>query len=217
MAPINDKLAELLNKWFLGYCPPSEIQKLEDKAEHPENVSSLKPLKVNTELYYAIHKDGIETDRSLQYISTAIAKGAQPLTSAWANIFAADAAFCDANLTQGETVLQVTPELSVNLSQIREMLSTSLMLIGSANMQLAQCHQFGFKYYLHYDYHGLLHHSNKLGPGQLFGSTMREKISDLEKIKQVVHKVHHHQQPRKPQQHRHNKSDFLARRGGGSR
>ena len=62
IAFINDKLAELADKWFLGYCPQSEFRKLEDKAKWLENVLSLKPLKVNAELYYAIHKDGIETD-----------------------------------------------------------------------------------------------------------------------------------------------------------
>ena len=215
-APINAKLAELVEKWFLGYCPPSEIRKLEDKAERPENVFSLKPLKMNAELYYAIHKDGIDSDRSLQYVSTAIAKGAQPLTSAWATVFAADIAFHDTNPTQGECVLQITPEVKVNLSQIRKLLSTTLMLFGSANIQLTQCRQFGFKYYFHYDYHGLLHHSNKLGAGQLFGSTVKEKIGDLEKIKQVVRKVRHCQKPCK-QQHRRPKSDFLGRRGGGGR
>ena len=81
-APINDKLVGLIDKWFLGYCPPSEICKLEDKAERPENVHSLKPLKVNAELYYAIHRNGIEADRNPQYISTATAKSAQPFTSA---------------------------------------------------------------------------------------------------------------------------------------
>ena len=115
-APINDKLVGLIDKWFLSYCPPSEIRKLEDKAEHPENVHSLKPLKVNAELYYAIHHDGIETDRNPQYVSTAIAKSAQPFTSAWALIFAADAAYMDANPGQKECSIQVTPECAINLS-----------------------------------------------------------------------------------------------------
>ena len=56
---INDKLFPLVEKWFLGYCPSSEIRKLEDRAERPENVLGLKPLKVNAELYYAIHQDGV--------------------------------------------------------------------------------------------------------------------------------------------------------------
>ena len=42
------------------------------------------------------------------------------------------------------------------------------MLLGSANVQLALQCRASFKYYLHYDYHGLLHHSNALGAAQLF-------------------------------------------------
>ena len=210
--PINDKLVSVIDKWFLGYCPPSEIRKLEDKAECLDNVHSLKPLKVNAELYYAIHPDGIEADRNLQYVSMALAKSAQPLTSAWASVFAADAAYMDANPGQKECSIQVTPDCAVNLSQIHELLSTGLMLLGSANVQLALHHCAGFKYYLHYDYHGLLHHSNALGATQLFGATVREKIGDLEKIKQVVHKVRCHQ--RKPHKNppRHcARSDFLGK------
>ena len=208
----------LIDKWFLGYCPPSEIRKLEDKAECSENVYSLKPLKVNAELYYTIHRDSIEADRNPQYVSTAIAKSAQPYTSAWASIFAADAAYMDANPGQKECSIQVTPECAINLSQIRELLSTGLMLLGSANVQLALQHRASFKYYLHYDYHGLIHHSNALGATQLFGDTVKEKIGDLEKIKQVVCKVRRH--PRKPHKnpsHRHTRNNFLGKRGGGGR
>ena len=84
-AASNEKLVPLIEKWFLGYCPPSEIRKLEDHAERPENVLGLKPLKVHAELYYAIHHD-VEADRNLQYVSTVIAKSAQPLTAAWADL-----------------------------------------------------------------------------------------------------------------------------------
>ena len=217
-APINDKLVGLIDKWFLGYCPPSEIRKLEDKAERPENVHSLKPLKVNAELYYTIHHDGIEADRNPQYVSTVIAKSAQPLTSAWASIFAADAAYMDANPGQKECTVQVTPDCVINLSQIRELLSMSLMLLGSANVQLALQCRASFKYYLHYDYHGLLHHSNALGAAQLFGATVKEKIGDLEKIKQVVHKVRRRlRKPHKNPSHRCSRSDFLGKQGGGGR
>ena len=196
----------------MGYCPPSEIRKLEDKAECPENVHSLKPLKVNVELYYAIHHDGIEADRNPQYISTAIAKSAQPFTSAWASIFAADAAYMDANQGQEECSIQVTPDCAINLFQIRELLSTGLMLLGSANVQLALQHRASFKYYLHYDYHGFLHHSNALGAAQLFGATVKEKIGNLEKIKQVVHRVRcRPRKPRKNPSHRHTRNNFLGK------
>ena len=198
----------LVEKWFLGYCPPSEIRKLEDKAERPENVAGLKPLKVNAERYYAIHREGVEADRSLQYVSTAVAKSAQPLVNAWAQIFAADAAFLDANPEQKECILQVTPDVKLNLSQIRELLSLGLMLAGAANVQLAQCRRAGFKFYLHYDYHGLLHHSNPLAAAQLFGGTVKEKIGDLEKIKQVVRKVRC-KRGRKPPQYRRSRADFV--------
>ena len=124
----------------------------------------------------------------------------------------------DANPGQKECSIQVTPECAVNLFQIRELLSTGLMLLGSANVQLAiQC-RASFKYYLHYDYHSLLHHSNALGAAQLFGATVKEKIGDLEKIKQVVHKVRRClRKPRKNPSHRRSRSDFLGKRGGGGR
>ena len=72
-------------------------------------------------------------------MSTAIAKSVQPLTTAWAQVFTADAAFLDANPDKKECVVDVTPELKVNLSQLRELLSLGLMLQGAANVQLTQC------------------------------------------------------------------------------
>ena len=112
-AAINEKLVSLIEKWFLGYCSPSEIRKLENRTERSENVLSLKPLKVNAELYYAIHSDGVEADRNLQYVSTGVAKSAQPLTTAWAQIFSADVAYLDANPDKKECVVEVTPELKL--------------------------------------------------------------------------------------------------------
>ena len=87
------------------------------------------------------------------------------------------------------------------------------MLQGATNVQLAQCHHSGFKYYLHYDHHGLLHHSNPLAAAQLFGGTVKEKIGDLEKIKQEVQKVCC-KRGQKPPQYRRNHSDFLGKWGG---
>ena len=87
-----------------------------------------------------------------------------------------------------------------------------LMLLGSANVQLALQFRASFKYYLHYDYHGLLQYSNALGAAQLFGAIVKEKIGDLEKIKQVVRKVRHRlRKPHKNPSHRHTRNDFLGK------
>ena len=110
-------LLQLMTSWLAllinGFWVTALLAKFvnwKTKLNAPENVHSLKPLKVNAELYYTIHRDSIEADRNPQYVSTAIAKSAQPYTSAWASIFAADAAYMDANPGQKECSIQVTPE-----------------------------------------------------------------------------------------------------------
>ena len=53
-APINDQLVEPLSKWLLGYVPPSEIRKLQDKVERPSNVLAAKPITVNPVIPYEV-------------------------------------------------------------------------------------------------------------------------------------------------------------------
>ena len=68
---------------------------------------------------------------------------------------------------------------------MHDQLALALMILGNANVQVAQlCHDH-FKLYVHYDYHELLRHTNALGEN-IFGDNLKEKIGDLSKIKQVT-------------------------------
>ena len=217
-APILDSLAGQLNKWFHGYVAPSEIKRLQEKAELPGNATALKPIKINAELYYAIASDGVQQDKPLSYIGQAITKGCQPLADLWNTLVDADVKYKDANNTPDkDTVLTVFPGLTLNLTKLHDQLSLALMILGNANVQVAQLRRDHFKPYVHYDYHELLRHTNALGEN-IFGDNLKEKIGDLTKIKQVTRQMKGRKRKRRLPSHRSSRSrGFLGRRGGGGR
>ena len=186
-AAIMDKLVPQLEKWFHGYVTPSEIKRLQEKAERPSNANCLKPIKINAELYYAIAGDGIQQDRPVSYLGQAVAKGCQPLASLWSELVSIDMQVKDSkgtNVTE-DTVLKINDDLSVNISKLHDQLSLALMILGNANVQIAQLRRDNFKQYVHYNYHELLHHTNPLGEN-IFGDNLKELIGDISKIKQVT-------------------------------
>ena len=209
-APILDSLAPQLAKWFHGYMAPSEIKRLQDKVERPSNAPCLKPVKINAELYYAIASEGIQKDRPLSYVGQAIAKGCQPLAQLWSDLVAIDTKVKDATKTTDDTVAELMDGVTVNISQLHDKLTLALMIIGNANVQVAQLRRDHFKQYIHYDYHELLRHTNPIGEN-IFGDNLNEKIGDLLKIKQVTSQI----KPRKRRRHSRHSSSFLGGRGGG--
>ena len=216
-AAIMDKLVPQLEKWFHGYVAPSEIKRLQEKAERPSNANCLKPVKINAELYYAIAGDGIQQDRPVSYIGQAVAKGCQPLASLWSELVSIDMKVKDSkgtNVTE-DTVLKINDDLSVNISKLHDQLSLALMILGNANVQIAQLRRDNFKQYVHYDYHELLRHTNPLGEN-IFGDNLKELIGDISKIKQVTRQIKSRKRKTRSGHFRRGRGkDFLGRGSGG--
>ena len=161
--PILASLVPQLNKWFQGYVAPSEIKRLQEKVERPSNATCLKPIKINAELYYAIASEGVHQDKALSYVGQALAKAAQPLAIMWSSLVNLDVKGKDAKKVTDDTVIEITPDLTVNISKLHDQLSLSLMILGNANVQVAQMRRDHFKPFVDYDYHELLRHTNPLG------------------------------------------------------
>ena len=212
--PILDSLVPQLKKWFHGYVAPSEIKCLQEKVERPVNATCLKPIKINAELYYAISSDGIHKDKPLSYIGQVLAKGSQPLVSLWSALVTADVKVKDAKGTKEDTILEILDGCTINISQMHDQLALALMIIGNANVQIAQMRRDNFKPYVHYDYHELLRHSNPLGDN-IFGDNLKEKIGNISKIKQVTRQIKGRKRCRRVHNPSSSSSGFLGGRGGG--
>ena len=127
-----------MEKWFHGYVAPSEIKRLQEKAERPSNANSLKPVKINAELYYAIASEGVQQDKPLSYIGQAITKGCQPLASLWNTLIDMDIKCKDSKKMDKDTVLEVIPGLELNLTKLDDQVALALMILGNANVQVTQ-------------------------------------------------------------------------------
>ena len=211
---IDPLLLDLVTKWMHGYLPPTEIRKLQDKCLRPANVLAAKPITINPELSRAIAKQGVELDKPLSYINLAIAKGCQPLISAWSTIAVAVSKFRDEKGKDTPAVFAIGENNSLDLDAIQDLVTTALMVLGNANQQTAQYRRDQFKPFLHYDYHELLHHAHPLTT-QLFGDNIKEKIGDISKIKQVVRHLPRTPRKRGRKSRRGHRRDFLDGRGGG--
>ena len=117
---------------------------------------------MNPELYYAIDKEGISDDDPLRFINQAIAKGIQPLAKVWDTILKADSAVKTQNPDTTSAVLKVPSDVQLDLTELSDLIATTLMVLGNANVQTVQLRKDFMKPYLHYDYHELLQHSNQL-------------------------------------------------------
>ena len=125
-AAIMDKLVPQLEKWFHRHVAPSEIKRLQEKADRPSNANCLKPIKINTELYYVIAGDRIQQDRPVSYLGQAVAKGCQPLASLWSELVSIDMQVKDSKGTNvmEDTVLKINDDLSVNISKLHDQFVT---------------------------------------------------------------------------------------------
>ena len=155
--------------------------------ERPLNATCLKPIKINAELYYAIASEGVQQDKPKVYISQAIAKGCQPLVTMWNELVEIDLKVKDSKGKEcaEDTIAEITLELKINISRLHDQLPLALMILGNANVQVAQLRHDHFKPFVHHDYHELLCHTNPLEE-QIFRDNLKQKIGDLLKIKQVT-------------------------------
>ena len=97
-------------------------------------------IKVNPELYFVISKEGISQDIPLKFVNQALAKGLQPLITAWSKIIEAENAIKDANEGTKEAVISVLDGVPLNLTSLQELLTLSLMILGNANVQTVHIH-----------------------------------------------------------------------------
>ena len=157
-APISEKLVPLLEKSLYGYIPPSEIKKLQEKAERPSNATAAKPVKINSELYYAIAPQGIAKDKTLGFIGHAIVKAVQPLITVWNQLVVADSAYKDQEMKKHpedksikdqHLIIPVTDSCELDVSDLHNALGLALMILGNANAQINQYRHDNFRPYLH--------------------------------------------------------------------
>ena len=66
----------------------------------------------------------------------------------------------DAKNTKEDSIAELLDGVTVNISQLHDRLALALMIVGNANVQVAQLHHDNFKQYIHCDYQELLHHTN---------------------------------------------------------
>ena len=65
----------------------------------------------------------------------------------------------DAKNTKEDSIAEFFNGVTVNISQLHDRLALALMIIGNANVQVAQLHHDNFKQCIHCDYQELLHHT----------------------------------------------------------
>ena len=165
--PMLDSVAPQLKKGFHWYVTPSEIEQLQDKAEHLCNAQCLKLIKINDELYYAITSERIKHDRLVFCVGQLTAKGCQPLVQLWSELVAMDVKVKDVKNTEEDTIAELLDGVTVNIFQLHDRLPLALIIIGNANVQVALLHHDNFKQYIHYNCQEQLHHTNLLG-GNIF-------------------------------------------------
>ena len=103
------------------------------------------------------------------------------MISAWNTAVEADTKFLEANKEHKSTKIKITEDLSINITELADLLALALMILGNANVQTAQFRWENFQYYLHYDYHDLLRFNNPITEF-LFGDDVKTKIGDCDKI-----------------------------------
>ena len=182
--PIPQPLADTLKTWMWKHYNADEIKKLQEKARRPKNVDALIPLKIKEELFQAISPRGKIVDARYRYIQNALAKGCQPIAMVWAKIIQAFTAL-QRYRKDKNPFLMVTPDLSLDLNQLKAELDLGLRLLGTANLQLGLRRRLTLKSHLSPGFKRLCEQHLPISQF-MFGGNIKAVIDDTTKINRMV-------------------------------
>ena len=185
---IPGELADVLKSWW--WVPPEkeDVKKILKLPKRPANVDAVKKVWINTEIFKRISQKGREADNPYRYINNSIAKGAQPLTSIWAEVIRAESVLkdfreCD---DDGDAIL-ILPDRQaepLNISAVCKALDLSLQILGMANAQLVSTRKANIKNHLHKDYQDLCDKKRSF-TDRMFGENVKQQIEDISKYNRI--------------------------------
>ena len=153
--------------------------------KRPENCDLLRVTKVNTEIWDIARKATRSMDARLQKLQEALIKGLIPISRL--------AGMIGASLGKDPKAPVPTPEA------LWEGLSTSIVLIASANHDLNMCCRDLFKVDLDDNYKAICSNKEPVA-GELFGDDLKERLKTVKESKQAAQQLTSQKRKRNDQQ-----------------
>ena len=172
--PMNPQLAATLETWLWCRYNSDEIKKTQEKAHRPGNANALIPLKIDEEVFHALNPECRTVDTCYRFIQNAMIKGCQPI----ANVIITAITHLHHYRGTDNPFLQITPEHSIDIMQIKAELDLGLRLLGMANCQLGLRRRLTMRPHLAPRFHHLCAEHHQINQW-MFGGNIKATIDDV--------------------------------------
>ena len=187
---------EMLNCWFRTIHPGNKVQEKLKTVKHAENADILKRVVINDEIRKRMERPELVADQRMKWLSNAILKCAQPLSSAWAKLLNLQHIIQERSIPEGEPQSDELPDGMVplkgddklNLSAVIRDMQLGLEILGMANVQAVQKHHLDLKYKLNGAAKELAR-INQPFDDTLFGPNLKQHFNTILNVNRITTKV----------------------------
>ena len=182
LPPVDTTLADIITKWCRIPPKRDEVKELFKEALLPENVSGLKPVKVNEMLYRKMSSNAKINDQKWRGINTFIARGCGSVISVLDQLCCLEAEIHNSGDIQVQIKDKklVINDHSFDFAKLRELLGKGTKLLCSAHSIVLQRRKTLLKSSLDPKFHFLLREQNPVTT-ELLGEDIEQKISESSK------------------------------------